>query len=348
MKRRVFNHYLTKALALLSTSAFMKDPAIVTPKKKRLIKAKRLQPGATVGLIAPGSPISEEKFEKAINNLENLDFKLKYTSNAKAKYGYLAGRDEQRLADIESMFADDGVDAVWCIRGGYGCSRLLAHLPYKLIRNNPKILIGYSDITALLQAIHQQTGLVCFHGPVGTSDFTDYTLKQMQAILMNPSNSQLIQMYPHEKADEDQNYSAEVIRGGRARGVLAGGNLSLLTSLVGTPYELDLQGKLLFIEDVGEQPYRIDRMLTQVLQSGKLKRAAGIVLGIFEDCQAKNPEFSLSLKETLKDRLYDLGIPVLYGFSFGHIANQCTFPLGIEAELDTQSQTVRLLDSSVL
>ena len=348
MRRRTFNRYLSFGLPMLTFPAIMKENSLKEKKKKPLLKARRLRKGATIGLITPGSPVSDEKFEKALKSLKSLGFKLKYSPNTRANYGYLAGTDQQRLNDIHQMFSDPEVEAIWCVRGGYGCARLLPHLDYELIRKNPKILIGYSDITALLTGIFQETGLVCFHGPVGTSDFTDYTLSQLESVLMNPEGQSLITYHQDEKAQEDEAYQYEVIRPGLAKGPLIGGNLSLIASMVGTPYEWRVKDKLLLIEDVGEQPYRIDRMLTQILQSQNLKEAAGIILGIFEDCKAKNPEYSLSLIDALKDRLYHLGIPVVYGFSFGHISNQCTFPIGIEAELDTEKRTVRLLDQAVL
>ena len=347
MQRRNFNRSLAAGLAALAAPTFSKANTNCK-RKKRLLKAKRLKAGDTIGLISPGSAASDESFEKAVKNLKDLGFKLKYAKNVRAKHGYLAGTDQQRLDDLHSMFADQEVDGIWCVRGGYGCGRLLPHINYKLIQKNPKLLIGYSDITALIQAIFINTGLVCFHGPVGTSDFTDYALGEMKSILMNPQKEHLISFYNNEKAKEDAAFKYEVIRGGVARGQLVGGNLSLISSLVGTAYEWDVKGKLLFIEDVGEKPYRVDRMLTQVLQSKKFKQPAGIILGVFADCKANDLENSLSLMDTLKGQVAGLGIPVAYGFSFGHIANQCVLPVGIKAEFDTSKQIVRLLDSAVI
>ncbi|MEL6925573.1 MAG: LD-carboxypeptidase, partial [Bacteroidota bacterium] len=253
----------------------------------------------------------------------------------------------QRLDDLHQMFADPEIDGIWCVRGGYGCTRILPHIDYKLIRKNPKVIIGYSDITALLQGIHQETGLIGFHGPVGTSDFTDYTLEQMQAVVMQNKATYTIPFFDNPKALDQDEYRYEVIHPGVAEGELAGGNLSLLAAMTGTDFECKVKGKLLFIEDVGEQPYRIDRMLTQIQQNQNLNDAAGIVLGVFNDCKARNPEYSLTLMECLKDQLAGLRIPVIYGFSFGHISNQCTFPIGIRARLDTTAKTVTLLESSL-
>ena len=314
---------------------------------KKLIKPKQLRAGDTIGLVTPSSSITEEKLKKAIVNMKLLGLKVKLGKNIKAINGYLAGTDEQRLEDFHRMFADDEVDGIWCIRGGYGAARILPKVNYKLIKKNPKVLIGYSDITALLHAIHQETGLICFHGPVASSDFTPYTIQHLKGVLMNSKMSHHINYADDNNAFTDIGYRTKVLKAGKATGKLTGGNLTLLSSLVGTDYKLKAKGKLVFIEDIGEKPYRIDRMLTQLLQGTDLEKAAGIFLGVFEDCQANEDERSLSLMETFQDRLGHLDIPIIYGLSFGHIKNHFTIPMGIEAELDTKLKSLTLLDSSV-
>ena len=276
------------------------------------------------------------------------DFRFKLSKNIRAKRGFNAGTDKERLDDLHAMFADTGVQAVWCARGGYGCSRLLPNIDYKLIQSNPKVLIGYSDVTALLQAIYKKTGLICFHGPVGASELTDYTKEQVTAVLIEGKSDYTIQLASENQSHEDPLYHSRVIREGTGRGILVGGNLSLLAAMAGTDFEIDLKGKLLFIEDIGEKPYRVDRMLTQLRQAQDLQKLSGIALGVFADCEAKKDDLSLSLAETLEDRLKDLGIPVIYGISFGHISNQCTLPVGIEAELNTSNQTITLLENAVV
>jgi muramoyltetrapeptide carboxypeptidase len=263
------------------------------------------------------------------------------------RYGHLAGTDAERLADFHAAFRDKEVKGVWCVRGGYGCTRILPQVDYKLIRQNPKVLIGYSDVTALLNAIHQRTGLIGFHGPVGATPFTEYNVIHLQQTLLQGKSPQLISLSQKNLEKEDPDYQPVVIRGGKAKGVLVGGNLCLLATMAGTPFQVDFKDKLVFMEDVGEKPYRIDRMLTQLSQSSNLHLAKGIVLGVFEDCLPKNEEYSLTLLDTLKDRLEKLGIPVLYGFSFGHIQNMCTFPIGVEAMLDADKKEVTLLESGV-
>jgi len=345
MNRRTFSKQLLAASTLPALPYLPKTTAV----KKRL-KPKRLKKGDTVGLITPGSYISDEALETAVKNLEEEGFVVKLSKNIRAQRGFTAGSDQERLDDLHSMFADTQVDAVWCARGGYGCSRLLPNIDYKLIKRNPKVFIGYSDITALHTAIVQETGLVCFHGPVGASDFSDYTKMHFQKLLLEPQEPFTISLSADnvETGTEDEVFQTQTIRPGKATGELVGGNLSLLAALAGTPYSFNAKNKLVFIEDIGEKPYRIDRMLTQLRQASNLDTAAGIALGIFADCQADEDDLSLSLMETLTDRLADLDIPVIYGLSFGHITNQCTLPVGIAASLDTERRTLTVLEKAVL
>jgi len=315
------------------------------------IVPQRLKKGATIGLITPAGVITPEKLHSTKQLLHSLGYETYHTQNVLLKRGYLAGTDKEKLDDLHLMFKKDEVDAIMCVRGGYGTMRLLPYIDYGLIRKNPKILIGYSDITALIQAIHKKTGLVGFHGVVGTSAFTEYTIQNFFDILTNPEGSKTIRSFP-PRPDSVEAYLPYVLNEGKAKGRLIGGNLALLASLMGTPYEPDFEDKIVFIEDIDEAPYRIDRMLTQLLLSGKLQKAAGIVLGVFNACDLDrenlSPENSLSLKEVINDRLSSLNMPIMYGFSFGHIQNQAIFPVGINAEIDTDSFTIRLLEPTVL
>ncbi len=335
---------LLKAAGVLP---FLAPAAFAGKSKSKTVKPKRLVPGDTVGVIAPASAPAIEDFDKAIANLESYGFKIKIGKSARNRNGFLAGTDRERLDDLHAAFADKDVKAVWCVRGGYGAGRILPQIDYRLIAKNPKILIGYSDITALHLAISQNTGLVTFHGPVGTSAPVDYTKKHALGVLMEPKAPYRIEPSEFNRANASNLYKTEVIASGKVRGRLTGGNLSLVSALAGTPYGLrDTKGKILFLEDVGEQPYRIDRMLTQVRQSIDMRQLAGIALGIFEDCNPKTPD-TQSLIDVLRDRLGDLGIPVIYGLSFGHIREQFTLPMGIEAELDTASASMTFLETAV-
>ncbi len=336
---------LLKSAAVLPLLA---APALGAKAKTKMVKPKRLNAGDTVGVIAPSSAPIKEDFDRAIANLESYGFNIKIGKSARARNGFLAGTDKERLDDLHAAFADNDIKAVWCVRGGYGAGRILPEIDYKLIARNPKVLIGYSDITALHLAISQNTGLVTFHGPVGTSAPVDYTKGHALGVLMNPSSPYKVERSEFNKAHESNLYKTEIITGGKARGRLTGGNLSLVSALAGTPYGLrDPKGKLLFLEDVGEQPYRIDRMLTQLRQSIDMKQLAGVALGIFEDCNPKTAD-TQSLIDVLRDRLGDLGIPVIYGLSFGHIREQFTLPYGIDAEMDTSNATVTLLETAVV
>ena len=343
MNRRSFGKLAAVSLGVGMMSCATAVPG--TDRSQRRVVATPVFPpslreGDLVGLVAPASPFSEETWQKARQQLESLGFPVKEAPNLHARYGFLAGSDERRVQDIHEMFSDPEIKGIWCLRGGYGTSRILPLLDYELIRNNPKVLIGYSDITALLQGIRLHSGLVGFHGPVAASTLTEYTRQELLRMLTGSEDLPLIRS--HTGSLESPLPAPECWIPGKVNGELAGGNLSLLAALAGTKYALDATGKILFIEDVGEKPYRIDRMLTQLIQSAKLDQAAGIVLGMFSDCEAEEGEMSLSLRETLRDRLMPLNIPLLSGFSFGHVEDMCTFPVGVEATLDCVDGTIQL------
>ncbi len=315
-----------------------------------IIKPKRLKKGDTVGLIAPGSILSEDELNESKKNLEDLGFKVVYTNNILARDGYLAGIDKQRADDIHEMFSRKDVNGIVAARGGYGCTRILPMLDYNLIKENPKILVGYSDVTALLFGIFKETGLICFHGPVGISTFNNFSVDYFTNVLIYPHDKLIL--YNAHETTTDAAYKPVTIRGGFAKGQLVGGNLSLVSSVIGTPYDIDTEGKIVFLEEVGEEPYRIDRMITQMMESGKFNKAAGVALGVFTDCISKPKESginsSFSVLEVLYDRLFRFEIPVVYGMSFGHITNKFTLPFGINAELDTLAQTITLLEPAVI
>ena len=319
-----------------------KDFSEKTPK---VLKPARLSVGATIALIAPCSPPSDEKLDKALANLTTLGFKIAEGKSLRARLGYLAGSDQERLADLHWAFQDPTIDAVWCVRGGYGASRLLPNIDYKLIRKHPKPFIGYSDVTALHLAIQARTGLVTFHGPVAAADLPDNTLNHFRAIVMEGVDHHVIAAPTEDFPGVE--YQPFTITPGNASGVLTGGNLALLSALAGTPFAPVFKEKIAFIEDVGEQPYRLDRMFTQLLQATDLSKAAGIALGVFNECQPKPDSPSLSLPDTLRDRLCSLGIPVVYGIPFGHVTYQATLPYGIRATLDASAQTLTIIESAV-
>lgn len=345
MKRRQFAKIIPSAFL---GSTFLADKAIYG-KKEKTIKPKRLKKGDTIGLITPGSYIDDDGLQKAVTNLECVGFQIKLAKNIRAERGFIAGTDVQRLSDLHSMFADKQVAGIWCARGGYGSGRLLPTIDYRLIKKNPKVLVGFSDITALLQGIYKETGLIGFHGPVGSSDFTEYTKEYLTKVLIEPTGKLPIALSKENAAlaKTDKVFQTATIRGGTATGKLVGGNLSLLAPLAGTKYQPNINRKLLFIEEIGESPYRIDRMLTQLRQSYPLKAAAGIILGVFRGCEKKEGSRSLSLMETLRDRLGDLNIPVFYGAAIGHIGDNLTLPIGGKAHFDADSGIITLLEKGV-
>jgi muramoyltetrapeptide carboxypeptidase len=303
-------------------------------------------------MVAPSAaPNEPERIRFAIDTLESLGFKVKPGAHLFDRDGYLAGSDAARAADINAMFADDGVDAIWCVRGGYGASRILPGLDYALIGQHPKALIGYSDITALHMAIHRHVGLVTFHGPVAFRAFTPYSLAELRRVLWAPEAPvRLGAPPPFERAQGRLDWENRVatLVPGRARGRLLGGNLCLMSHLCGTPYFPDLRGAILFLEDVEEAYYRIDRMLTQLWLSGALAGIAGVAFGKFTNCDPS--AFFLQnrpLEEILAERCRALGVPAVSGLMIGHIEDQTTLPVGCLAELDADAGTLTLLEPGV-
>lgn len=351
MRRRNFlkKSAIISAVAATSSNTLLSKEQSLPANIKR-IKPKRLKKGDTVGLIAPGGYILEDALTESIENIEKLGLKPYFTDNILARNGYLGGSDEKRSDDINHMFMNDKVDGIICARGGYGCNRILPMLNYDTIKANPKILVGYSDITALHNAIYTKTGLVTFHGPVATSTFNDFSINNFVNVIMEPKDRYIFKHSDDYKKGGD--YEVYTIREGKAKGELIGGNLRIVVTLPGTPYDVDFTNKILYLEEIDEKPYRIDRMLTELLLAGKLQQVAGIALGVFRKCDKKvgsqKGEKTFSLKEVLIDRLYDLGVPVIYGLSFGHIENKYTLPFGINAELDVMNQTMTLEERAVL
>ncbi len=311
-----------------------------------LKKYKPLKPGDTIGLIAPAGKINQDRIEKASNNLKSLGFKVKYNKSILEVKGYLAGSDSRRLKELHAMYEDPAIAGIWCVRGGYGATRILDQLDFSLIKKNPKPLLGYSDITALLNTIYQKTGSPCFHAPVGSSSFTNYT-KEHLAPIFGLNEPHLINLASQNEKEglNKQVYKSFQINPGTAQGKLAGGNLSLLVSLIGTKHQVRTTNRIVFIEDIGEEPYRVDRMLTQLLSAGFFEKAKAVVLGIFAGCHRKN-EIDLTLAEVITDRIKPLKIPSVYGFSFGHIDNQCTFPIGAAAEFNANNMSIKILQDN--
>lgn len=299
------------------------------------IRPRRLSPGDTIGIVSPASAAPDLKaLDQAVARLERSGFQVRLASNVHKRHGFLAGTDRERAADLMQMFKDKKVDAVACVRGGYGSARLLAKLDYSVIRKNPKIFVGYSDITSLHCAFLTKANLVSFHGPMLVSDFSKQDMPGF-------TQESFVRTLLGERVNLCEGYgghTAKSLRGGVARGRLIGGNLSLICTLVGTPWLPSFKGRILFIEDVGELPYRFDRMLTHLLNCGLLQQLAGIAIGLNADCDDPKAkvasEYRQSLEGVLRERLSPLKIPVVTGLPFGHVPYNGTLPIGIKAELD--------------
>jgi len=322
------------------------------PSRNFPLKPARLEPGQTVGIIAPASPPNDpESLRFAIDIVESLGFHAKAAPHLFARNGYLAGEDTVRAADLNAFFADDKVDAIFCARGGYGASRLLPMLDYDIIHANPKILLGYSDITALLLAIFAKTRLVTFHGPIASQGFTAYTLAEFKKVLAKPQVPFSIGAPPPFERSEgnvEKNNRIQTLMPGKVRGRLIGGNLSLVAHLTGTPYMPDLTGAILFLEDISEAVYSIDRMLTQLWLSENLQKVAGIVFGQFTEHRVSEWVQNRLQEDVLSERVRHLNIPAVSGLMIGHIADQTIVPLGCMAELDADAGTLMLLEEPVI
>lgn len=352
MNRREFTQLLSVALAsapVFADATERVSRGLVRAPAMRLVKPPRLKPGALIGLIAPSGVMNDDRVQRAVKNIEELGFRVKIGNNIRAEYGSYAGSAAVRIADLHAMFSDRDVTAIWCARGGSGAGAMLPGIDYGLIRRNPKILVGYSDITALHLAILRRAGLVTFHGPVATSRMSDYAQYHLLTMLMSPEPTQTMHMSIEnaKRSEKEAQFRQRTIREGIAEGRLIGGNLSVLAALIGTPYAADLRGSLLFLEDVSEAPYRIDRMLTQLTQSQNIKHAAGVMLGVFQRALPTDSEPSLSLDQVVDHHFAQRTFPSVYGYSFGHISHQMPLPMGIRARLDTREATLTLLESAV-
>jgi len=309
------------------------------------ILAPGLKPHDLIGIVAPAGPLHEHGvLNRGLETLHKLGFRTTVGRHALAGSGYLAGSDAQRLGDLTEMFSRPEVRAIICLRGGYGTMRLLADIDYGLIRENPKILVGFSDITGLHLAIRKRCGLVTFHGPMVSTDFgtqlSAFTRNHFLQVLTAGAGLRQITNPPDGPRPV-------TITPGQARGELVGGNLTLVTALLGTPFEIETRGRILFLEEVGENPYRLDRMLSQLRLAGKLAEAAGVIFGECAGCRTGSTGQAFSVVQVLKDRLGDLGVPCFYGLAIGHGAHRATLPLGVTATMDADRHTLHLNEPAV-
>ncbi len=317
-----------------------------------VLKPKFLKVGDTIGVIAPGTAVSDpEDLARAKEALDFFGLKMKLGKNVAKGSGYKSRTISERTDDLHTMFADKEVNAVFCIRGGYGSPQILDRIDYDLIKKNPKIFLGYSDITALHLAIHKFSNLITFHGPVLLSGFSAYTLGYFQKAIFSALPIGEISN-PSTKNSIRNVHPVRTVKSGKAKGNLFGGNLSLISNLMGTPYEIDTKDKILFLEDVGEEPYRLDRMLIQLKLAKKLQCTKGVILGECKDCNFDGLQSSRAWDSTLGEIIdsvfTDINVPVFSGLTIGHTSDQATLPLGVEAEMDADRCVLNILESATI
>jgi muramoyltetrapeptide carboxypeptidase len=309
-----------------------------------ILKPPRLNKGDVIAIAAPGSPPkSSETLNKGIRYLERLGYRVLLGKYVERRYGYLAGSDAERAGDLNSFFADPRVKAIFTVRGGYGSHRILSLVNYRMIQRNPKILVGYSDITALQCALLAKTRLVTFSGPMVATDLGEefhgaaeewfwrcLTSTKPLGVVKNPNRKTM-----------------KTLRRGSAVGRLIGGNLSLVTALLGTPFFPDVRRFILFLEDVDEEPYRLDRMLNHLTLALPSRRLTGLLFGEFKGCTPETPRYSLRLPQVLRDFTAGQRVPAIEGLRYGHVRNPLTLPLGVTARVRASVPTVELLEAAV-
>jgi muramoyltetrapeptide carboxypeptidase len=309
----------------------------------------RLRPGARVALVAPSGPLLErDHLARGEALCRALGYASQVMPNAGAVHGYLAGTDAERLADLNAALCDPSIDAVWCLRGGNGLNRILDGVDFDGFAAQPKPVIGYSDITLLLLALMRQTGVVTFHGPMARSAMPEFSRHHFDLVLTNPEPAgELGRLPPDPEILIPERGRIITVIPGRAVGTLVGGNLTLLQALIGTRYFPDLTGAILFLEDIGEDLYRIDRMLAHLQMAGLLAGLAGVAIGRLSRMRHATVEGAFGLDHVLRNYFEPLNIPVAHGFPIGHIREQWTLPIGVQAALDATTGSLSLLEPAV-
>lgn len=313
-------------------------------------KPPRLRVGDTVGLIEPAG-FTDDSFDLDVvkEAIVAMGLVPKPAPHLQSRFGYLAGRDRERAADVNAMYADRAVRAVFAVRGGWGSARILPHLDWNVIRANPKLLIGFSDITALHMAFAARAGFTTIHGPNAASAWGKLSWDSFRSLAFNGATPTLRTPPALEDRLAQRAGRTRTFRSGRATGPLLGGNLTVLSALVGTPYLPDFTGAILFLEDVDEAEYRIDRMLTQLGLAGILRKVAGVVFGQCTNCRASGPSLGgFTLSQVLQQHLEPLGVPAFQGALFGHVSDQFSLPVGARAEIDAAAGTIRILEPAVV
>jgi muramoyltetrapeptide carboxypeptidase len=348
--RRQFLASAAAATSAVAAGVALPAGATAAPTRPATVRPRRLQPGDTIAMVNPSGAIYERApYDIATQSLQALGFKVREAPNLRARYGHFAGTDAQRAADVNAMFADPAVQGILAMTGGSGGNRILPLLDYANIARNPKVLGGFSDITALINAVYAKTGLVTFHCPVAASEWNGFSVEHFRGTLVDAQAMTL--RNPVDRDDNIVPRSGRIttLRGGKARGHLVGGNLAVLTSMAGSPYWPVFDGAILFLEDINEYIYRVDRMLSTLKISGVLDRVAGVVLGAFTKCEPGEGNYgTLTLDEVFDDYFKPLNVPVYSGALIGHIKRKFTVPVGLDVEMDADAGTLRYLQPAVL
>ncbi|HTO74311.1 MAG TPA: LD-carboxypeptidase [Gemmatimonadales bacterium] len=316
---------------------------------KEIVRPPRLVPGSRVGLLAPAGPLLErDDITRGVELCRALDWEPVLLPHAGGRHGYLAGSDAERLADLNHALRDPALDALWCLRGGYGVTRILDQVEFDALAQRPRAIIGFSDITALLLAAHHHTGLVTFHGPMARAPLTRFSREHQTRVLVRQERAgKLGRLTPPADVLVPRSPRIVPIRSGKAEGPLLGGNLTLIQCLIGSRHLPDFDGAILFIEDVGEELYRIDRMLAHLRMAGLLDKVAGVAVGQFTETTRRGADGAMGFDEVLTTYLEPLGVPVAFGFPIGHVDDQWTLPIGVRARLDAGAGDLELLEAAV-
>ncbi len=338
-------------LQLAATASVLAMP-IETAKARSssLLKPARLKPGAIVGIISPASAtFVKEELDIVLDAVRGLGLVPKLAPHVRDRYGYLAGNDRDRAADINQFFNDPQVAALLPIRGGWGCSRILPYLDYEVIRQNPKIIIGFSDITALILGINARTQLVTFHGPNGLTSWRKSQTEYFRRVLFAGETVTIANAKDGDDSDRLMQVKNRIqtITPGIAKGKLIGGNLSVLSGIVGSPYLPNMAGAILFLEDTGENIYRLDRLMTHLKIAGVFDKLAGFIFGQCPGCTPDADYGSLTLEEIVWGHIQPLKIPAYYGAAIGHVENIVTLPIGLDVEIDANAGIIKMLEAAV-
>ena len=335
----------------LKSGSFLGAAALIFPKanlnsfdfreQKSLIKPKKLEKGDKIAVTAPGGAIWDPKdvlqFEQL---LRNMGYSVVLGETLSKKHGYLAGTDEERSRELMSFFTDKTIDGIIAMRGGWGCARLLEKLDYSVIQSNPKVLMGFSDISSLLNAVYIKSGLVTFHGLVGLNTWNEFSTSIFNRVVCDGEKCSF-------SIENSLKKDFITINGGQGKGKLFGGNLSVISSILGTPYFELPENSILFLEEANEEPYVVDRLLTHLKLAGIYEKLNGVIFGHCSRCLAENPEQSMPTIDVIREHFSSLKIPVSYGSPIGHVANKWTLPIGIDVEMDAETGTLVLLESAV-